>query len=179
MGKGGKKDPKNDLATPAVVSAVLNAEWLLKGESFEDLLIETTRLQDAIKGADLAGLKDLDKNSTDDEDARGAEGGGEPDARGGPGRAGNTLLRLRRQRHGERPGQGDGRRFRQGEEPGGGHGESRRHRPGPFRRLESRTAAGADSEAAEDPNQAYLRMLQGGGRAAPSEEDESLGEARG
>ena len=51
-----------------VISARLTAEWPLKGKDAEELLIEISQLQENINAADLAGKKDLEKLSGEDEE---------------------------------------------------------------------------------------------------------------
>ncbi len=67
LGNRAKKSAKK-AAAPVVISARLTAEWPLKARDVEGLLVEISQLQESITAADLAGKKDLDKLSGDDEE---------------------------------------------------------------------------------------------------------------
>jgi uncharacterized protein YggE len=70
MGKN-KKATKKEAAKPAepvLVSAMLTAEWKLDAKTPEDLLIAVHGLQEKIKGADLAGMKEAEKLSPEQEE---------------------------------------------------------------------------------------------------------------
>ena len=65
----GKKVPKG-LLTPQTVtiSCTLAAQWPLKEESHDKLLLLSQRLQDKIKAADLSGAKETEKASAEEEE---------------------------------------------------------------------------------------------------------------
>ncbi len=65
----GKKVPKG-LLTPrtVTVSSTLTAQWSLKEESHEKLLLLAQRLQDKIKAADLSGSKEAEKLSPEEQE---------------------------------------------------------------------------------------------------------------
>jgi len=68
-GRRGRK-PAEDLFTIAVakVRTELTAEWPLKFSDRADLLIQIAKLQDAIKAADLGGLRAKDDDSPEEEE---------------------------------------------------------------------------------------------------------------
>jgi uncharacterized protein YggE len=55
-------------AEPVLVSAQFTAEWKLDAKSSEDLLVAVHGLQEKIKSADLAGMKDSDKLTPEQEE---------------------------------------------------------------------------------------------------------------
>ncbi|MEN6407105.1 MAG: SIMPL domain-containing protein [Thermoguttaceae bacterium] len=63
----GKKVPKG-LQTPqtVTVSATLTAQWALESESFERMLTKAQDIQEKIKAADLAGVKELEATSPEE-----------------------------------------------------------------------------------------------------------------
>ena len=69
MQQGGKtpKKPKK-VAEPVLVSAMLTAEWKLDTKSADELLLSVNALQEKIKAADLAGMKDAEKLSPEQEE---------------------------------------------------------------------------------------------------------------
>jgi hypothetical protein len=81
MQQGGKaaKKPKK-VADPVLVSAQLTAEWKLDAKNPDELLLSVHALQEKIKGADLAGMKDADKLSPEQEEL--LEEAGDPDMMG-------------------------------------------------------------------------------------------------
>jgi hypothetical protein len=69
MRSRGKKVPKGLLTPQTVsVSATLTAKWPLGAESHEKLLLLTQKLQNKIKAADLAGTKEAEKLSPEEEE---------------------------------------------------------------------------------------------------------------
>jgi len=67
--KGGKKDKEPAKpAEPVLVAAMFTAEWKLDSKTPEDLLIAVHGLQEKIKGADLAGMKEAEKLSPEQEE---------------------------------------------------------------------------------------------------------------
>jgi hypothetical protein len=69
MRASGKKVPKAMQAPQTVtVSATLTAQWPLEADSPEKLLVLTQKLQDKIKAADLAGSKEAEKLSPEEEE---------------------------------------------------------------------------------------------------------------
>ena len=71
QGRQGKKGKQKEAAKPAepvLVSVQFTAEWKLDAKTPEDLLIAVHALQEKIKGADLAGMKDAEKLSPEQEE---------------------------------------------------------------------------------------------------------------
>jgi uncharacterized protein YggE len=66
-GKGNKKAAAKP-PEPVLVSAALTAEWKLEAKAPEELLIAVHALQEKIKGADLAGMKEAEKLSPEQEE---------------------------------------------------------------------------------------------------------------
>ncbi|HEY2252529.1 MAG TPA: SIMPL domain-containing protein [Planctomycetaceae bacterium] len=67
--KAGKKDKEAAKpAEPVLVAAMFTAEWKLDAKTPEDLLIAVHGLQEKIKAADLAGMKDAEKLSPEQEE---------------------------------------------------------------------------------------------------------------
>jgi uncharacterized protein YggE len=67
QGKKGKKEAAKP-AEPVLVSVQFTAEWKLDAKTPEDLLIAVHALQGKIKNADLAGMKDAEKLSPEQEE---------------------------------------------------------------------------------------------------------------
>lgn len=61
LGDRFKKNAKGEQPEPTVVSAPLTAEWPLKGQGTEALLIEVTEIQEAVKKADIPGVPTVEK----------------------------------------------------------------------------------------------------------------------
>lgn len=60
--RGGKRPAEKEVSVkPVKVLQTLKAEWLLKAANTTDLLVLSKKLQDAIKAADLGGLKDAEE----------------------------------------------------------------------------------------------------------------------
>jgi uncharacterized protein YggE len=76
IAKKGKDDPKNKPPPPVFVAAILKAEFSLPAAAAEELLLLSHDLQEKIKTADLAGMKDLKPASPQDEEL--AEEGRDP-----------------------------------------------------------------------------------------------------
>jgi uncharacterized protein YggE len=70
MRQGGKAaaPKKAKTAEPILVSAMLTAEWKLDAKSPDELLLSVHSLQEKIKAADLAGTKDAEKLSAEQEE---------------------------------------------------------------------------------------------------------------
>lgn len=68
MNRGGKKAAKNKVAPPVMVSAMLTASWKLKAKDAEDLLLTVHPLQEKIRTADLAGAKETEKLTPEQEE---------------------------------------------------------------------------------------------------------------
>lgn len=67
--KAGKKDKEAAKpAEPVLVATMFTAEWKLDAKTPEDLLIAVHGLQEKIKAADLAGMKDADKLTPEQEE---------------------------------------------------------------------------------------------------------------
>lgn len=71
----GRKADKEKEAKPqpVTVSATLTAEWPIKTQDNDELLLMAQELQEKIKAADLAGLKDMEAKSTEEEEEEEAE----------------------------------------------------------------------------------------------------------
>jgi uncharacterized protein YggE len=80
IGKAAKKDAKKAATAPSVVSASLTAEWSLRGQDTEALLIEIAQLRESITATDIAGRKDLEKVGSEDEELKEEMEGVEIDA---------------------------------------------------------------------------------------------------
>ena len=66
----GKKVPKGLAAPPSVtIACTLTAQWPLKEESHDKLLLLSQRIQDKIKAADLSGSKEAEKASAEEEES--------------------------------------------------------------------------------------------------------------
>jgi len=68
--RGGRRPAakKEEVKPPVSVSTTLSAHWPLKAVSGEQLLIAATALQDKIKAADLAGMKEQSKLSPEEQE---------------------------------------------------------------------------------------------------------------
>ena len=61
------KKPKATPEPPVVVSAALTAEWKLAGKDPVQLLIDTKELEEKVKAADLAGLKQKSEEASEED----------------------------------------------------------------------------------------------------------------
>ncbi|MGA2798929.1 MAG: SIMPL domain-containing protein [Thermoguttaceae bacterium] len=68
MQSRGKKAAKTPSAAPVTVSVLLTAQWSLEAETPEQMLLLAQSLQEKIKAADLAGIKDAEKLSPEEEE---------------------------------------------------------------------------------------------------------------
>jgi hypothetical protein len=68
MQSRGKKAAKTPIAVPVTVSVLLTAQWSLEAETPEQMLVLVQTLQEKIKAADLAGIKDAEKLSPEEEE---------------------------------------------------------------------------------------------------------------
>jgi hypothetical protein len=68
MQSRGKKPAKTPSAAPVTVSVLLTAQWSLEAETTEQMLVMAQTLQDKIKAADLAGNKEAEKLSPEEEE---------------------------------------------------------------------------------------------------------------
>ena len=68
MRQGNKASKKPKTPDPVLVSAMLTAEWKLDSKSADDLLVAVHALQEKIRAADLAGTKDAEKLSPEQEE---------------------------------------------------------------------------------------------------------------
>lgn len=62
----GRKPPKEAIAKPVRVAMRLTAEWPLKEGDITSQIIESKKLQDAIKGADLGGVKETEEQTAEE-----------------------------------------------------------------------------------------------------------------
>ena len=62
----GRKPPKEVIAKPVRVAMQLTAEWPLKEGDTTSQIIESKKLQDAIKGADLGGVKETEEQTAEE-----------------------------------------------------------------------------------------------------------------
>jgi len=67
-GRAGKVPKGLQIPRSYVVSSLLTARWPLQAENVEDLLLEAEKLTEKIKSADLAGTKDAEKLSPEEEE---------------------------------------------------------------------------------------------------------------
>ncbi len=67
LGKA-KKPDKTKTSPPVTVTATLKADLPLKGTGVEEALVAAHQLQEKIKSADLAGMKELEQLKADDEE---------------------------------------------------------------------------------------------------------------
>jgi uncharacterized protein YggE len=66
--RGKRKPKKSKASSPVTVSAELTAEWKLTAKTIEELLIVSYELQEKIKAADLAGRKQAEKLSPEEQE---------------------------------------------------------------------------------------------------------------
>jgi uncharacterized protein YggE len=66
MQRKGAKKPEKPKAASVRLKSGLTAEWALKGKSADELLIESKGLEDAIKAAELSGVKDIEEPSPEE-----------------------------------------------------------------------------------------------------------------
>jgi uncharacterized protein YggE len=188
MGNRAKKSSKK-AAVPVVISARLTAEWPLKGKDVEALLVEVGQLQDSINAADLAGKKELEKLSGEDEEvSQELEGmpanfGNDPN-QAQPGTAVFTLVsKISAPDHARALAEAFQKAKAQAEEIAKAAGAEL----GPLRELGSQAQSGGESEDSENPAQAYSRAMQayyrtigmGGSSGGKAGDDANLPEAQG
>ena len=180
MGNRSKKNAKK-AAAPVVISARLTAEWPLKGKDAEELLIEISQLQENINAADLAGKKDLEKLSGEDEEISQELAGmeanmGNDASQAQPGTASFTLVsKVTSQEHTQALADAFSKARARAQEMAAAAGAQL----GPLRQLGAQVQASGDVESGENPMQAYYRLMQlGGGGAKPADPD-SRQEAQG
>jgi uncharacterized protein YggE len=65
---GRQRGKKPEVKKPVTVTATMTAEWVLPSGSPEDLLVAAHELQEKIKAADLAGMKEAEKLSAEEEE---------------------------------------------------------------------------------------------------------------
>jgi hypothetical protein len=68
MQSRGKKPAKTPSAATVTVTVLLTAQWSLEAETTEKMLVLAQTLQDKIKAADLAGSKEAEKLSPEEEE---------------------------------------------------------------------------------------------------------------
>jgi hypothetical protein len=188
LGNRAKKGSKK-AAVPVVISGRLTAEWPLKGKDVEALLIEVGQLQDSINAADLAGKKELEKLSGEDEEvSQELEGmpanfGNDP-SQAQPGTAAFTLVsKISAQDHARALADAFQKAKTQAEAIAKAAGAEL----GPIRELGSQAQSGGESEDSENPAQAYSRAMQayyrtigmGGSGGGQAGDDANLPEAQG
>jgi uncharacterized protein YggE len=176
MGKGAKKSAKKG-ATPVVISTRLTAEWPLKGKDIEALLVEVSRLQESINAADLAGKKELEKLSGEDEElSQELEGmqanfGNDP-SQPQPGSPTFALVnKITAQDHARALADAFQKAKARAQETAQAAGAEL----GPLRQLGSQVQSGGEPEGADNGMQAYLRamgMARAGG--TPGEAADSM-----
>ncbi len=66
LSQRGKKPTKDVIAKPVRVALRLTAEWRLKEGDATSQLLESKKLQDAIKAADLAGVKETEEQTAEE-----------------------------------------------------------------------------------------------------------------
>ena len=161
MGNRAKKSAKKG-AAPVVISARLTAQWPLKGQDVEALLIEVNRLQEAIKAADLAGKKELEKVSGEDEElSQELEGmqanfGNDP-SQAQPGTPSFTLVsKIAVEDHARALAEAFQKAKARAQETARAAGAEL----GPLRQLGSQVQSGGESEGADSGMQAYAQAMQ-------------------
>jgi uncharacterized protein YggE len=180
MGNRSKKNAKK-AAAPVVISARLTAEWPLKGKDAEELLIEISQLQEAINAADLAGKKDLEKLSGEDEEISQELAGmeanvGNDPSQAQPGTASFTLVsKVSAQEHAQALTDAFSKARAHAQEMAAAAGAQL----GLLRQLGAQVQASGDAENGENPMQVYYRMMQFGGGGAKPADPESRQEAQG
>jgi uncharacterized protein YggE len=161
MGNRSKKNTKK-AAAPVVISARLTAEWPLKGNDAEELLVEISQLQETINAADLAGKKDLEKLSGEDEEISQELAGmeanmGNDPSQAQPGTATFTLVsKVTAQDHSQALADAFSKAKARAQETARAAGAEL----GPLRQIGSQVQSGGDAEDAENPTQAYSRAMQ-------------------
>jgi len=65
---GGKAQPKNTPSPPILVMAQVSADWKLSSKTNEELLLAVHPLQEKVKATDIAGLKDAEKLTPEQEE---------------------------------------------------------------------------------------------------------------
>lgn len=159
---GNRKKSAKKAAAPVVVSAKLTAEWPLKGADIDSLLLEVSQLQDSINAADLAGKKDLDKLSGDDDEVREELEGmqanfGNDAGQPQPGAMTFTLVsKIPPKDHSQALAEAFQKAKARAEETAKAAGAEL----GPLRGLGSQVDAGGESEDSENPTQTYNRAMQ-------------------
>ncbi len=180
MGNRAKKDAAKPQAVPTVVSATLKAEWPLKGRDTESLLIEIAQLQEAIKAVDLAGRKDLEKLSTEDEELREEMEGVEANNNNDPGRTqpGTPAFALLSKVSEEDLARALADAFRKARSRAETTAKAAGEGLGPLRHLESSMQSGPPADGNEvDPRVAY--RMAATGSVMPPEGAEVDPEAKG
>jgi uncharacterized protein YggE len=67
--RGGQKaQPKNTPSPPILVSSQISADWKLSSKTSEELLLFVHPIQEKVKATDIAGLKDAEKLSPEQEE---------------------------------------------------------------------------------------------------------------
>ena len=181
MGKAAKADAKKAAATPSIISATLTAEWSLKGADTETLLVEVSQLKETITAADLAGIKDLDKLGSEDdelkEEMEGIEPGDNQNSQGQPPAGAPSFLLVSKV---TAPDQANAlaEAFRKAKEKAAGTAKAAGAGLGELRLLESRMQSGTEENSEESAAAAYYRSVQSGRAESPPEPD-GPSEARG
>jgi uncharacterized protein YggE len=174
MGKPAKKEPKKGATAPTVVSASLTAEWSLKGQDTEALLIEVARIREAITAADLSGRKDLDKLGSDDEELKeemeGLQTDGATDEQGRP-QAGAPAFLLVSKVTAQEQAKALAEAFQKARARAHQTAKAAGAELGALRQLDSQFRSSPEAETAEDPAQAYYRVVQAGRTDLPPEPD--------
>lgn len=177
MGNRIKKDANKNQPEPAVVSASLTAEWTLKGQDTEALLIEVGQLEDAVNKADIAGAKELEKLSGDDEESReemagmaAMMGNADPN-RGQPGKPTFTLVsKLSAQDHA----QALAAAFRKAKTAAEDTAKAAGAQLGTLHHVQSQVHTGGEAENANEMAMYYARVFQGGATAPQADPENSL-----
>jgi len=160
MGNRAKKSTKKD-SQPVVISARLTAEWPLKGQDVEAQLIEVSRLEDSINAADLAGKKELEKLTGENEEMSqelaGMQAGfGNDPSQAQPGTATFTLVRkISAQDHSRALADAFQKAKARAEETAKAAGAEL----GPLRQLSLLVQSGGQPETADNGMQAYLQAI--------------------
>jgi len=180
MGNRSKKTAKKG-AAPVVVSARLMAEWPLKGTDIDALLIEINQLQDSINAADLAGKKDLEKLSGDDDEVREELEGMQANFGNDPSQAQTgavtfTLVsKILPKDHAQALAEAYQKAKANAEETARAAGAVL----GPIRQLGAQIQTGSETDTTDNEVQAYYRLMQGNRGGGKPADTAQVMEARG
>jgi uncharacterized protein YggE len=162
--QGGKAAAKTKQEVPVVVSAWLRFEVPLKASGPDELLLASQRLRDQIQEADLAGQKEAQKLSPQEEEIlEEAQVPQIPGQEAGPKRGEPTFQFITRISEAE-VAKALAEAFHKARAEAGQLARAAGMELGPLHRLEAQSAAGSGDEA----RYSYARLMEQPGRAAPN-----------